>query len=223
MTLSDIKNYVYRRTKTNSTSIPAADMLIMVNNALERVESLIRPWFTAYNATRFTSSDLSTGTAAPKFNSRFHEVIGLWISLQYGNENGLKSAIGIASELSVKEDEMVRWYGLHNFREAIIEISTGILTLDNHGFMTNDRIIFETTGALPTGLSAETWYYVIYQDSNTIKLSSTRNGSAISTSGSQSGTHFIGVESQGGFGRRMTIGGGNQSGVFGSGFGSSNK
>lgn len=41
MTISDIVSSVYIKTKTNATSFPAADMLIAVNNAYERVASLI--------------------------------------------------------------------------------------------------------------------------------------------------------------------------------------
>lgn len=41
MTASDIKNKIYFLTKTNSTSFPAADILIAINNAYERVGSLI--------------------------------------------------------------------------------------------------------------------------------------------------------------------------------------
>ncbi len=202
MTLSDIKNYVYRRTKTNSNAFAAADMLIAVNNAVERVESIIREWNHEYNFTRFTSGDLSTGTAAPKFHSRFHELVGLWISYQYSVENNLKNPNLFLQEIQIKEDEMERWYGMHKFRVNTLTIAAPcVVTLDNHGFKTNDRVIFETSGALPTGLSAETWYYVISVDSNTFQLTATRNGTAITTTGSQSGTHFIGVESQGGMGR----------------------
>ncbi len=41
MTIADINAAIYRKTKTNSTSLPAADLLIMVNNAYEHVASLI--------------------------------------------------------------------------------------------------------------------------------------------------------------------------------------
>lgn len=41
MTISDIISSIYTKTKTNSTSYPAADMLIAINNAYERVASLI--------------------------------------------------------------------------------------------------------------------------------------------------------------------------------------
>lgn len=200
MTLADIKNYVYRRTKTNSTNgIPAADMLIMANNALEFAESIIREWVQNYNATRWTSSDLSTGTVAPAFYSRFHEIIPLHISWQYANENGQRKAVGFERELNLKAQQMRQWYGLRKYRITTVVIATGVFTLDNHKFRTNDRVIVETTGALPTGLSAETWYYVIRTGDHTFTLSATRDGSAIATSGSQSGTHFIGRETQGRF------------------------
>lgn len=41
MTITDIVNKVYFLTKTNSSSFLAADMLILINNAYERVASLI--------------------------------------------------------------------------------------------------------------------------------------------------------------------------------------
>lgn len=41
MTITDIINSIYIKTKTNSVSYPAADMLIAINNAYERTASLI--------------------------------------------------------------------------------------------------------------------------------------------------------------------------------------
>lgn len=41
MTINDVVNKIYFYTKTNSTSLPAATMLILINNAYERVASLI--------------------------------------------------------------------------------------------------------------------------------------------------------------------------------------
>jgi hypothetical protein len=48
-----------------------------------------------------------------------------------------------------------------------------------------------TTGALPTGLTAGTTYYLINVDGVTANLAATLTGSAITTSGSQSGVHSI--------------------------------
>jgi hypothetical protein len=52
-----------------------------------------------------------------------------------------------------------------------------------------DPVRLQTTGALPTGLTANTTYYVVNSATNTFQLSATRGGAAINTSGTQSGTH----------------------------------
>jgi hypothetical protein len=50
---------------------------------------------------------------------------------------------------------------------------------------------FSTTGALPTGLSTATTYYLRNVDGATANLSATPTGSIINTSGTQSGTHSV--------------------------------
>ena len=52
-------------------------------------------------------------------------------------------------------------------------------------------IVFETTGALPTGLLVGTTYYTRYVSSTTFNLSLTPTGALIITTGSQSGVHSI--------------------------------
>ena len=49
-------------------------------------------------------------------------------------------------------------------------------------------VMLNTTGALPTGLSVGTVYYVVGSTGTTCNLSATYGGAAINTSGSQSGT-----------------------------------
>lgn len=49
-------------------------------------------------------------------------------------------------------------------------------------------VAFSTTGALPTGLTAGTIYYVINSSGSTFNVAATVGGSAIATSGTQSGT-----------------------------------
>lgn len=65
-----------------------------------------------------------------------------------------------------------------------------VFTLTSHGLVAGDVIQLSTTGALPTGLSAATNYYVIATGltTNTFEVSATRGGTAITTTGSQSGT-----------------------------------
>lgn len=71
----------------------------------------------------------------------------------------------------------------------------GVFTLTGHGLQTGDQVYLTTTGALPTGLSANTLYYVIRTDANTFRLATSRAnaaaGTAIATSGSQSGVHTL--------------------------------
>jgi hypothetical protein len=52
-------------------------------------------------------------------------------------------------------------------------------------------IIFQTTGALPTGLLVGTIYYTRYVSSTVFNVSLTPTGALINTTGTQSGTHAI--------------------------------
>lgn len=67
----------------------------------------------------------------------------------------------------------------------------GVVTWTGHGLVANDAVKFKTSGALPTGITAGTTYYVRSTGltANTFQISATAGGSAINTTGSQSGTH----------------------------------
>ena len=67
--------------------------------------------------------------------------------------------------------------------------SPAVVTKTAHGLVQNSRVRLSTSGALPTGLSTGIDYYVKYVDANTFQLSSSMDGTAINTSGTQSGTH----------------------------------
>jgi hypothetical protein len=70
--------------------------------------------------------------------------------------------------------------------------SPAVFTLTAHGLSVGDEVILETTGSLPTGLAADVVYYVqAVVDADTFKLAATPGGSAIDTTGSQSGTHSL--------------------------------
>lgn len=75
---------------------------------------------------------------------------------------------------------------------ATISIATpGVVTWAAHGLGANDPVKFTTTGALPTGITSNTTYYVVGASvtTNTFQVSATPGGSAINTTGTQSGTH----------------------------------
>jgi len=86
-----------------------------------------------------------------------------------------------------------------NFIKSIntftVSIATpGVITTPaSHGLIAGDRVYFTTTGALPTGITPNTIYYVIATGltSTQFQFSTTKGGSAVNTSGSQSGTHTL--------------------------------
>lgn len=71
--------------------------------------------------------------------------------------------------------------------------SPAVITLANHGLTVNDIVTFSTTGSLPTGITAGASYYVLSTGltTNTFEISSNPGGTAIDTSGSQSGTQTL--------------------------------
>jgi hypothetical protein len=71
--------------------------------------------------------------------------------------------------------------------------SPAVFTCTTNNFSVNDVVYFTTTGALPTGLSAGTRYYVIATGlgGNDFRVSATLGGTVVDTSGSQSGTHSV--------------------------------
>jgi hypothetical protein len=72
---------------------------------------------------------------------------------------------------------------------VMITIGTGVITWPSHGLLANTPITFSTTGALPTGLTIGTTYYVLADTANTFKVSATSGGSAVGLNGTQSGAH----------------------------------
>ena len=81
--------------------------------------------------------------------------------------------------------------------------SPAVFTLTAHGLSATsstdttlgNSVYFSTTGALPTGLTAGTEYFVISAGltADAFRVSTSRGGSAVNTSGTQSGTHSITV------------------------------
>jgi hypothetical protein len=70
--------------------------------------------------------------------------------------------------------------------------SPGVVSLAAHGLLANDSVVFSTTGALPTGLTAGTQYFVkTVLTSGTFTVSASSGGTVINTSGTQSGTQTM--------------------------------
>lgn len=83
--------------------------------------------------------------------------------------------------------------GTYNFGAATMTIAAPcVVTRTAHNLVAGDKVYFTTTGALPTGLTPNTHYYVLNPvANNTFNLEASLGGGAITTTGSQSGTHTL--------------------------------
>lgn len=107
-----------------------------------------------------------------------------WIYSWAGN------VAGTLSTAAFTKDEIA--YYVSEYAQSVVTISIaspGVVSWTGHGLQGGQKLQLSTTGALPTGLSAATTYYVKPVDANSFQLSATKGGSAINTSGTQSGVH----------------------------------
>lgn len=88
--------------------------------------------------------------------------------------------------------------GVRSATVTISNASPGVITWNAHGLAENAAVVFTTTGALPTGLTASTTYYVkTVLTANTFTVSATKGGTVIDTSSAGSGTHTATTEPSG--------------------------
>jgi len=96
---------------------------------------------------------------------------------------------------------MVKWDDApasRSFNATISIAAPGVVTKVAHGLSVGDAVKLATSGALPTGLTAGTTYYVkTAPDADTFTLSATPGGAAITTTGTQSGTHTVSTQPSG--------------------------
>jgi hypothetical protein len=64
-----------------------------------------------------------------------------------------------------------------------------VVNWNSHGLAAGTPFQLSTTGALPTGLTAGTTYYVLSPTTNSFNVAATVGGAAINTTGTQSGVH----------------------------------
>lgn len=76
----------------------------------------------------------------------------------------------------------------------VVANTDNTLTATAHGLVANDTVLFETDGTIPTGLTADTLYYVISSGltSSVFKVSTTLGGSEVDITNAQSSSnHFF--------------------------------
>jgi hypothetical protein len=161
---------------------------------------------TAYNAgTTYAEDDIATvftGTAGivylslqnsntgntPASSPLFWLAIGDTYALYSGSTLYVLGDV-VISTTTHREYESLSGVSLGTMTVTIA--SPGVVTSAGHGLIANTPVLITTTGALPTGLSAGTIYYVRNPATDTFELSATSGGASINTSVSQSGVHTL--------------------------------
>ncbi|MDO8800044.1 hypothetical protein [Phenylobacterium sp.] len=72
---------------------------------------------------------------------------------------------------------------------TITNASPAVVSWATHGQADGTPVVFTTTGALPTGLTAGRVYYIVQSAAGTFKVAETPDGTPINTSSAGSGTH----------------------------------
>ena len=128
---------------------------------------------------------------------------GPWGLGTWGNGQSTQSSLQLWNAYNYGEDLVYgpRGQGVYYWNAAVgyapiqstIGIGApGVITLPVAFSFPNDIVIsFTSTGALPTGLSVGTLYFVVNSTANTFSVSLTKNGLPITTSGSQSGIQRV--------------------------------
>lgn len=85
------------------------------------------------------------------------------------------------------------WENLTSGTVTMTIASPAVVSQTAHGLKSGTPISFTTTGALPTGVTAGTTYYVIATGltADAFQFSATFAGAAVNTTGSQSGVHTL--------------------------------
>ncbi|MFZ2306844.1 MAG: hypothetical protein WAW73_17495 [Rhodoferax sp.] len=113
-----------------------------------------------------------------------------WCYSWAGGTAGTLSTAGCTRDMLAYS---VDYYATGVFTTTIA--TPGVMTMASHGMISGQKWQATTTGALPTGLTASTTYYVHVIDANTFhlctSLANVAAGTYIATSGSQSGVHTM--------------------------------
>ena len=164
---SDFTEKILQLTKLTVLNDDAVEVALIP----ERIENL---------SDAFTEVYKSTDTGVPSHYLKYGDFIYLRPYPDYSETDGLRAYFN-------------RPASKFDFNTFTVTIAApGVLTLAAHGLAINDTVMLETDGALPTGLSVDTVYYVVATvATNTFSVSATKGGTAITTSGSQSGVHYL--------------------------------
>jgi hypothetical protein len=97
-----------------------------------------------------------------------------------------------AQEVVLSQLRLIKLAAATSSKQAAVTITIAnpaVVTWNAHDFVNDEPFWLSTDGALPTGLSPSTIYYVRNKTANTFELSAAKGGASIGTAGAQSGTH----------------------------------
>lgn len=128
---------------------------------------------------------------------------GLWGAGAWGVGGGSQTGLRLWNQANFGQDliygprsgPLYYWNAYIGFTQAEVLISIaspGVITMLGSATIRDEMAVtLTTTGALPTGLSVGTTYFVVNYSSGTFNLAATRNGTPIVTTGTQSGSHYV--------------------------------
>lgn len=123
------------------------------------------------------------GSGAWGIGSTSSDSLRLWSQSNYGQDLVFGPRTGA----------MYYYYasrGVSSTSASITIANPAVITATNH-YTEGAPIVFETTGALPTGLETGTTYYIRNYVAGVFNISATPSGALIQTTGTQSGTQSI--------------------------------
>lgn len=147
-----------------------------------------RAVFTGTAATVYRSLQASNTGNTPASSPLWWEDIGDTYAVYSGSTLYLEGDVVIQISDHHEYESLV---GASLGTATVTIASPGVVTSAAHGLAANTPVLLTTTGALPTGLSAGTIYYVRNAATDTFELAATSGGASINTSGTQSGVHTL--------------------------------
>ena len=179
-------------------AIGAEASLSVLNNGQQQIitpqtgSSTITPWNSGSAASNISATVGSTTITVTDSGSNANVFSFVYFSVPVSVGGViLNGAYPIASQISASQYTIAAntAAAFSTAQTTTITIATpGVFTVTNAP-QTGTAVVFSTTGALPTGITAGVTYYVKNVSSTTFNISATPGGVNINTSGSQSGVH----------------------------------
>jgi len=170
-----------------------------------------RPGLTQTGGTRPAAGN-AAGRGCYSWNGKLYSVCGTKI---YSGTTDLgvtlKTSTGLCGFAETRKGITTQYLGINdginiyliNLADSVSTISVkaatitvtiatpGVVTWTSHSLTAGMPVVFNTTGALPTGITAGTTYYVLASGltSTEFQIATSPGGTAINTTGSQSGVH----------------------------------